>query len=118
MSNFRYNIKPKLSKDPVADGANKFQALKPDSYTSFDADCGASMVGFVQEQHGHGTMKNHKIQCFYAKQVEHSNVEKSEFVDKGDGVRVDKIVEKNGKLVEQPKNKVQTVAQLTEDVVQ
>jgi hypothetical protein len=38
--------------------------------------------------------------------------------DKGDGVRVDKIVSKGGKLMEQPKQKVQTVAELTEDVVQ
>lgn len=57
------------------------------------------MVGFVQTVHGNGSMKQHHGQCFYAQQVEHLNVEKSVEEEK-DGVKIDRIVEKEGKVPE------------------
>jgi len=52
------------------------------------------MVGFVQTVHGNGSMKNHKVQCFYGKETQHYDIEKSELFDNGDGVKIDKIVTK------------------------
>ena len=48
ISNFRYNLKPSVSADPVGDGGNTFSSLKTSDYDSFDSDCGATMVGMVQ----------------------------------------------------------------------
>ena len=48
ITNFRYNVKPSISSDPVTDGGSSFADLKTSSYDSFDSDCGATMVGFVQ----------------------------------------------------------------------
>lgn len=92
ISNFRYNIKQGLSQDPLQDGASKFDSLKTDDYGSFESKCNESMVGFVQSIHGQGSMKSHKAQCFYAKQVKHYDIEKSVLFDNGDGVKIDKIV--------------------------
>jgi len=69
VTNFRYNIKPELSKDPLADGADKFIGTQTGDYQSFNSDCHNTMVGFVQTKGGKGTMKEHPIQCFSATQV-------------------------------------------------
>lgn len=94
ISNFRYSIKNGLSQDPLQDGGSKFEQLKTDDYGSFDSKCNESMVGFVQSIHGQVSMKTHKAQCFYAKQVKHYDIEKSVLFDNGDGVKIDKIVGK------------------------
>ena len=96
ISNFRYNIKDKFTKDPVADGYMKFSEIKAGDYDSFDSRCDQSMVGFVQQVGGNGSMKNHNVQCFYAEQVEHYNIEKSELQEDEEGVKIDRIVQKNG----------------------
>jgi hypothetical protein len=68
-ANFRYNIIPDLSKDPLADGAAKFEGTQTGDYASFNSKCTESMVGFVQKVHGDqgSSMKTHHSQCFYAK---------------------------------------------------
>jgi hypothetical protein len=48
ITNFRYNVKPSISSDPVADGESAFVGMKTSDYDSFDSDCGNTMVGFVQ----------------------------------------------------------------------
>lgn len=111
ISNFRYNIKNGLSQDPLQDGASKFDSLKTDDYGSFESKCNESMVGFVQSIHGQGSMKSHKAQCFYAKQVKHFDIEKSVLFDNGDGVKIDKIVGAGGKA----QVGAQTMAEVTED---
>ena len=47
ITNFRYNIKPSLSQNPLADGASAFAGTKTGDYASFDSDCTKTMVGFV-----------------------------------------------------------------------
>lgn len=47
IANFRYNVKPSISSDPVADGGNSFEGMKTGDYDSFESDCGQTMVGFV-----------------------------------------------------------------------
>lgn len=74
ITNFRYNVKPNLSQDPVADGSAKFEGTKTGDYAAFDSDCTQTMVGFVQQAGGPGTMKQHPVQCFYGKQTQHQNV--------------------------------------------
>lgn len=95
ISNFRYNIKSTISDNPIDDGASRFTGIGTGDYINFDSKCNESMVGFVQTVHGNGSMKNHHGQCFYAEQVEHLNVEKS-IEEEKDGVKIDRIVEKNG----------------------
>lgn len=65
--NFKYTIKPTISKDAVADGGSSFAGIRAGDYESFDSDCGATMVGLVQTVHGSGDLKKHKAQCFYGK---------------------------------------------------
>jgi len=48
ITNFRYNVKPSISSDPVGDGESAFVGMKTSDYDSFDTDCGNTMVGFVQ----------------------------------------------------------------------
>jgi hypothetical protein len=52
LTNFRYNVKPSISADPVTDGGDAFTGMKTSDYDSFDSDCGQTMVGFVQVVHG------------------------------------------------------------------
>ena len=67
ITNFRYNIIPQESTDPLADGAAKFSSIKAGSYASFDSKCSETMVGFVQKQHGGESLESHRIQCFVGK---------------------------------------------------
>ena len=77
LTNFRYNLKPDVSKDPVAEGAAAFSSIKTSDYDTFESKCNESMVGFVQKVHGEGDYHKHHAQCFYAKQVEALNIETS-----------------------------------------
>ena len=67
ITNFRYNIKPDISNDPIADGSGKFEGTQTGDYQSFDSVCSETMVGFVQKVHGQGNMKEHNAHCFFAK---------------------------------------------------
>ena len=97
ITNFRYNIKPSISKDPVADGSATFEGTQTGDYASFNSNCSETMVGFVQQVHGGSgsSMKTHKAQCFYGKQTSKFNVQKS-VEEVNDAVKIDRIVEKNG----------------------
>jgi hypothetical protein len=78
LTNFRYNLKPEISKDPIAEGASAFSSIKTDDYDTFISKCDESMIGFVQKVHGEGDLHKHHAQCFYAKQVEPLKIETSE----------------------------------------
>ena len=54
------------------------------------------MIGFVQQVHGNGSMKQHHAQCYYAQQVSKMDIEKS-IEEEKDGVKIDRIVERSGK---------------------
>jgi len=97
ITNFRYNIKPSISEDPLADGAKTFEGTQTGDYASFNSVCSETMVGFVQHIHGGNgsSMKTHKAQCFYGKQTKQFNVQKS-VEEVNDSVKIDRIVEKNG----------------------
>jgi len=47
ISNFRYNLKEKLSKDPLKTDAKKLAKLEVGDYEKFDSMCGETMIGFV-----------------------------------------------------------------------
>ena len=52
-ANFRYNIKPELSKDPFYDaqksGAGQFSEISSGDYDKFDSMCKETMVGFIHQ---------------------------------------------------------------------
>jgi len=48
LANFKYAVKPTISKDPTKDGADEFVALKTGDYNKFNSHCDKTMVGFVQ----------------------------------------------------------------------
>ena len=60
-------------------------------------------------------MKNHKAQCFYGKQTQHYDIEKSELIDNGDGVKIDKIVSKGSGAAQQLSEVTDTATQKTEE---
>ena len=35
LTNFRYNLKPEVSKDPLAEGATSFSSIKTSDYDTF-----------------------------------------------------------------------------------
>ena len=48
LTNFRYNLKPSISADPLLQGAESFADVKAGDYAKFDSRCDETMVGFVQ----------------------------------------------------------------------
>jgi hypothetical protein len=50
ITNFRYNVKGDLSVDAVGEGYEHFAqgGFGANDYSSFDSECGKTMVGFVQ----------------------------------------------------------------------
>lgn len=94
IANFRYNVLADLSKDPLADGSSKFEGTQTGDYASFNSKCNESMVGFVQHVHGDkgSSMKNHHVQCFFAKQNKHMAIETSKLEENAEGVKIDRIV--------------------------
>jgi len=48
LANFKYAVKPTISKDPTKDGADEFVSLKTGDYNKFNSHCDKTMVGFVQ----------------------------------------------------------------------
>jgi hypothetical protein len=66
ISNFRYNAKPDLTKDPQNDFQLLFADIHSGDYGSFDSVCKQTMVGFVQTQGGGGSsMSDHRATCFF-----------------------------------------------------
>lgn len=51
LSNFRYNMKDTISKDPLTEattnGISKFATIESGDQDKFDSQCNESMVGFV-----------------------------------------------------------------------
>jgi hypothetical protein len=51
LANFKYDIKPDISKDPFQDaisaGIGKFAAMETGDYDKFDSECTGTMVGIV-----------------------------------------------------------------------
>ena len=47
LANFKYTVKPEISKDPTADGVGEFMHLQEGDYAKFDSHCNGTMVGFV-----------------------------------------------------------------------
>jgi len=48
LSNFKYTLKPNISKDPEDQSVKSFTQLKTGDYGKFDSQCDKTMVGFVQ----------------------------------------------------------------------
>jgi hypothetical protein len=48
LANFKYAVKPTISKEPTTDGAEEFVSLKTGDYNKFNSHCDKTMVGFVQ----------------------------------------------------------------------
>jgi hypothetical protein len=51
IANFRYNLKPELSKDPFKTagekGIGRFSQIQSGDYDKFNSECNKTMVGFV-----------------------------------------------------------------------
>ena len=74
VTNFRYNLKDSISKDPATEkdvtALATIKSLKSDSVSSFDSKCSETMIGQVmQSPNAEGyvadSMKNFRVQCFY-----------------------------------------------------
>jgi len=48
LANFKYTVKPEISKDPTKDSPEEFSSLKTADYVKFDTHCDNTMIGFVQ----------------------------------------------------------------------
>lgn len=70
-ANFKYTIKPNITKDPAADFA-KVDALfrkldaegSPPKY-HFDSHCDETMIGFVHNMSMPSSFEEHPVTCFY-----------------------------------------------------
>lgn len=99
LANFKYDIKPEVSKDPFQDaissGIGKFAAMETGDYEKFNSECGATMVGFVQNiptKTGKSfSMQQHQVQCFFGQLEKHYDIEKTEAVNTGK-MKYNKIV--------------------------
>lgn len=100
IANYRYNIKPDITKDPFVDarlhGISKFIAIESGDYDKFDSQCGKTMIGFVQDipsktgiSH---SMAAHKVQCFHATQEKHYDIETTKAYNTGK-MKYNKIIQ-------------------------
>jgi len=82
ISNFRYNVKPTLSPEPLKDQLLMFADIHSGDYGSFDSDCSATMIGFVQSMPSvtgeKYSLTDHKATCFYATQDKSLDLEHTE----------------------------------------
>ena len=82
LTNFRYNTKPTLTKDPLNDPLLSFVDLHSGDYGSFDSQCDSTMVGFVQSipsvTNENYSMTQHKAVCFYGEQLSNDSIEKTQ----------------------------------------
>jgi hypothetical protein len=100
LANFKYKVKPTISKDPTSDGADEFLSLKTGDYNKFDSHCDKTMVGFVQDipkiKNEKHSMAQHKITCFWGEQETHYDMEKTVSVKtESDAVKVAVITTEN-----------------------
>ena len=77
ISNFRYQAKKELSKDPLNDPMLMMADIHSGDYGSFDSKCDQTMVGFVQQSTQPSTMETHNVVCFYGKQDKQNLIEKT-----------------------------------------
>jgi hypothetical protein len=83
LANFKYAVKPDISIEPTTDGAEEFVSLKTGDYNKFNSHCDKTMVGFVQDipsekaSGEYHSMVEHKVQCFWAEQDTHYELEKT-----------------------------------------
>ena len=81
LANFKYSVKPEISREPTADGPAEFTALQTGDYGKFDSQCDKTMVGFVQNMptvtHKSFSMTEHEVACFYGEQETHYDMEKT-----------------------------------------
>jgi hypothetical protein len=81
LTNFKYALVPEVSKDPVHDSFSKLVDLKTGDYNKFISLCDQTMIGFVQTMpsivNKSYSMTEHQMQCFYAKQKTHYDMEKT-----------------------------------------
>lgn len=101
VSNFRYNLKPSISENPLGEDVEKFKNLIHKaghaSFQYFDFQCQETMVGNVQmwKEDQSDSMKNFRVQCFYGKQILKYDVERSELIEKGSDLQENKITSRN-----------------------
>jgi hypothetical protein len=100
LANFKYTVKPTISKDPTSDGADEFLSLKTGDYNKFDSHCDKTMVGFVQDipkiKNEKHSMAQHKVTCFWGEQETHYDMEKTVSVKtESDAVKVAVITTEN-----------------------
>jgi len=100
LTNFKYTVKNDISKKPSQELFQKFESLKTGDYNKFDSLCDQSMVGFVQQipsiTNKSYSLTEHQIQCFYAKQRTHYDMEKTVSVKtESDTVKVAVITSQN-----------------------
>ena len=67
LSNYKYALKPYVSSDPLAMGAQRIaqQNVQTDDYDKFYSLCDRTMVGFVQDTNSGSSLSQHHIECFY-----------------------------------------------------
>ena len=94
MTNFRYNAKPTLSKDPLNDDYLQFVDIHSGDYGSFDSQCDSTMVGFVQSipsvTNENYSLTQHKAVCFYGEQLKNDKIESTQEVS-GSQIKYAKI---------------------------
>jgi hypothetical protein len=100
LTNFKYTLKPDISKNPTQELVQKFENLKTGDYNRFDSLCDQTMVGFVQTipsiTNKAYSLNEHLVQCFYAKQRTHYDMEKTVSVKtESDTVKVAVITSQN-----------------------
>ena len=82
VANFRYNVKPTLSANPLEDKQIQFADIHSGDYGSFDSDCGETMVGFVQSIPSISgesyTLTGLKATCFYGVQTKGLSLESTQ----------------------------------------
>lgn len=89
ISNFRYNLKDSVVKNPLEDDITKLGELSTGSEEAFDSDCSSTMIGYVQDDFmstktSTESMKNFKATCFFGRQVEHFNIETTKPIEEGE----------------------------------
>jgi ketosteroid isomerase-like protein len=100
LANFKYTLKPDISKNPTNELVQKFESLKTGDYNKFDSLCDQTMVGFVQSipsiTNKTYSLAEHFVQCFYGKQRTHYDMEKTVSVKTdSDTVKVAVITSQN-----------------------
>lgn len=102
-------MKTDISKNPAYELVQKFDSLKTGDYNKFDSLCDQTMVGFVQTipsiTNKTYSLTEHNVQCFYAKQRTHYDMEKTVSVKtESDTVKVAVITSQNKIITAQNNN--------------